>query len=203
MYAKKNSGKKILVTLLALVLVIGCTIGGTIAWLTDVTAEVKNTFTASGIDITLTETEGVVDSKWQKQMIPGKEYKKNPIVAVDDDATNIDVYLFVKFEEGTQNANYLDYTSTLIETDDGWKKVPNTTDVWYRVVENDAEVQSWNLLLDDKVTVNSSVTAQEAANTDAIEDVYLKYTAYAIQVEGFEDDIASAWAAAQGLEENA
>ena len=49
--------KRTLALLVALVLVVGCIIGGTLAWLTAKTDAVVNTFTTSDIDVTLTETE--------------------------------------------------------------------------------------------------------------------------------------------------
>ena len=55
MYAKKNSGKKVFAMLLALALVVGCGIGGTIAWLMDTTDAVTNTFTVGDVDIEVDE----------------------------------------------------------------------------------------------------------------------------------------------------
>ena len=202
-YAKRGITTKAFALILAVVSLVSIAVGGTIAWLTDVTDEVTNTFTPSDIAITLTETEGVVDSKWQKQMIPGMKYDKDPTVAVTDDETNIDVYLFVKFEEGSMNSTYLDYTSTLNE-DNGWNLVDGENNVWWRIVENNAPVQSWKLLaeLDEnshkEVMVNSDVTADQASNPTNIGNVYLKYTAYAIQKEGFAN-AAAAWAEAKNL----
>lgn len=54
--------KRTLALLVALVLVVGCIIGGTLAWLTAKTDAVVNTFTTSDIDVTLTETEE--EYKW-------------------------------------------------------------------------------------------------------------------------------------------
>lgn len=57
--------KRTLALLVALVLVVGCIIGGTLAWLTAKTDAVVNTFTTSDIDVTLTETEE------EYKMVPG------------------------------------------------------------------------------------------------------------------------------------
>ena len=46
---------KLVVAMLAVTLLIGCAIGGTVAWLTDKTTAVTNTFTYGDINIELTE----------------------------------------------------------------------------------------------------------------------------------------------------
>lgn len=56
MYAKKGANKKMVAVLLAVALLIGCGIGGTLAWLMDTTPAVTNTFTVGNVDITLVES---------------------------------------------------------------------------------------------------------------------------------------------------
>ena len=51
--AKRNSSKKALAMLLALVLVLGSVIGGTLAWLTAKDTPVVNTFSKSTIGVDL------------------------------------------------------------------------------------------------------------------------------------------------------
>ena len=62
--------KKTLALFLALALVLGGVIGGTMAWLTDKTPEIVNTFTDSDIEITLTET-GATNNANSYKMVPG------------------------------------------------------------------------------------------------------------------------------------
>lgn len=114
--------KKTLALLLALVLVFGAAVGGTIAYLTDTTGPITNTFTVGKVDITLTETfntdtnnDGTNDA-WKAQLIPGTTYTKDPIVTVTDDSE--DCWLFVKFEEKNSPATYLNYTSNLTAEND-------------------------------------------------------------------------------------
>ena len=191
--------KKKLALLLAVVMVFGITVGATLAWLSDSTPEVKNTFTVGDIKITLTETwnkdtnnDGAADA-WEAQLLPGKEYEKDPVVAVDGNETNVDCYLFVKFEEKNNPATYLTYTSTLSQ-DKGWTKLEDG--VWYRIVYVDDDVKSWNLLEGDKVTVKNTL---KKGDLEAITNTpELVYTAYAIQLEGFEDNAADAWAKVLG-----
>ncbi len=186
--------RKMLLMVASMALVLGLAIGGTIAWLTDVTAPVTNTFTPSDIEITLTETANQDDGTWKAQIIPGKTYAKDPVVAVDGAKTNVDVYLFVKFTEG-DSANYLTYNSLLNEDND-WTPVEGQTNVWWREVKTNDATKSWNLLggidgfADGYVTVKDSVTTENMAAAAASK---LEYKAYAIQTVGF-DDADDAWA---------
>lgn len=67
---KKISGKKLIVLMMVLALIIGCTVGGTLAWLITSTDPVVNTFTAGNIHIELNEDFTTDD----KVVIDGKEY---------------------------------------------------------------------------------------------------------------------------------
>lgn len=87
---------------MALVLVLGLAtvgiVGGTMAWLTAEATEVKNVFTDSDINITLTET-GLQNNKNSYKMIPGHTITKDPKVTVA--AESEDCWLFVKITEST------------------------------------------------------------------------------------------------------
>ena len=57
-YEKRRSvSGRLFVLMLALVLVLGCAVGGTVAWLVAKTEPVVITFTYGDINITLTETK--------------------------------------------------------------------------------------------------------------------------------------------------
>lgn len=196
--------KKIVILGLALVLAFALGIGGTLAWLTDKTDTVTNTFTTAGIDITLTETfntdrnnDGKNDM-WQAKMIPGYTYAKDPKVTVE--ANSEDCYLFVKFEEKNNPSTYLTYTSNLTAAN-GWTQGEGTgegkngvpTDVWYRKVTSSTSGQSWNLLSGNTISVKDTVT-KDNMNTAAA--ATLTYTAYASQLyksAGVEFTAAEAW----------
>ena len=62
--------KKAWLSALAVVLVLCCAVGGTLAWLTQKTDAVVNTFTVGDINITLTETER------EYKMVPGNTIDK-------------------------------------------------------------------------------------------------------------------------------
>lgn len=121
--------KKKVLSIVAVVLVLCCAIGGTLAWLTAKSDVVTNTFAPSDINITLTETpntdtdnDGKADA-WKADMIPGFSYAKDPVVTVKGDS--VDCYLFVKFEEKGDPATYLKYTSTLTVAN-GWTQGDGT-----------------------------------------------------------------------------
>ena len=77
---KKISGKKLIVLMMVLALIIGCTVGGTLAWLITSTAPVENTFTAGNITLKL-EEPGFPKSKTLK-FLPGDSFEKDPTVTV-------------------------------------------------------------------------------------------------------------------------
>lgn len=188
----KQTNVKILTLVAAIALALACTAGATLAWLTDTTTPVTNTFTTAGIDVKLIETmkpdgtevaAGVTD--WSAQMIPGYTYSKNPKVTVK--ANSVDCYLFVKFEETSNHSTYLTYTSTLT-TANGWTQgtgggeggngVP--TNVWFREVTSSTSDQSWELLKDNQVKISESLTKDSMPTAEKAPK--LTYTAYASQL---------------------
>lgn len=154
-------------------------VGGTLAWLTDQTAEVKNTFTVGDINIGLTET--TTDYK----MVPGNTIAKNPTVTVKADSEAC--WLFVKVTESTDLKNFITYAIA-----EGWTALPGVDGVYYREVPASAADQTFSVLADDAVTVKSDVTRTmlETAKTDA---PTLTFKAYAIQRDHFATADA-AWA---------
>ena len=188
--------KKTLALLLALVLVFGAAVGGTIAYLTDTTDPITNTFTVGKVDITLTETFNTdtnndqKNDAWQAQLIPGTTYTKDPIVTVTADSE--DCWLFVKFEEIGSPKTYLTYTSNLTAAN-GWTQGDDTdipSNVWYRAVNKADATKSFHLLDGDTVTINSTAVTNENMNTAA--NAQLVYTAYACQSANM--TVNAAWA---------
>ena len=169
--------KKTLALVLALTLLVAGVVGGTLAWLTEQTAEVKNTFTVGDINIGLTET--TTDYK----MVPGNTIAKDPTVTVK--ANSEACWLFVKV---TESANLDDFITYAIAT--GWTELE--AGVYYREVPASAADQTFSVLAGDAVTVKSDVTRAmlETAKTDA---PTLTFKAYAIQKDHFATADA-AWA---------
>ena len=116
--------KKLLITIACLSVVLCTLVTGTLAWLIAESEPITNTFIPSNISVSLVEENHGDGYKFQ--MIPGKEYKKDPEVTV---TTDIDCYVFVKVEEifnavsYTENstektANFSDFLSYTIA--EGW-----------------------------------------------------------------------------------
>ena len=68
--------KKLIALTAAFLLVIGAAVAGTVAWLTDKTVTVENTFTVGNIAIELKETQRTY------KMVPGQTIDKDPKVSV-------------------------------------------------------------------------------------------------------------------------
>lgn len=171
--------KKTLALVLALTLLVAGIVGGTLAWLTDQTAEVKNTFTVGDINIGLTET--TADYK----MVPGNTIAKDPTVTVK--ANSEACWLFVKVTESENLDTFITYAIA-----EGWTALPGVDGVYYREVPASAADQTFSVLAGDAVTVKSDVTKTmlETAKTDA---PTLTFKAYAIQKDHFATADA-AWA---------
>lgn len=187
-YTKRRGvATKVLVMTLALMLVVGLSVGGTLAWLTAKTNSVVNTFTVGDINIDLTETERTY------KIIPGVDLAKDPKVTVKKDSEAC--WLFVKVVEanwpkateadGTRKVNYAIAA--------GWNLVDGTTDVYYREVAASTADQVFDVLANNQVTVSKTLTKTEA-NAITVAPT-LTFTAYAIQKDGFAT-AAAAWAEA-------
>lgn len=171
--------KKTLALVLALTLLVAGVVGSTLAWLTDQTAEVKNTFTVGDINIGLTET--TTDYK----MVPGNTIAKDPTVTVK--ANSEACWLFVQVTESTDLKDFITYAIA-----EGWTALPGVDGVYYREVPASAADQTFSVLAGDAVTVKSDVTRTmlETAKADA---PTLTFQAYAIQRDHFATADA-AWA---------
>lgn len=164
--------KKTLALVLALTLLVAGVVGGTLAWLTDQTAEVKNTFTVGDINIDLTETNR------EYKMVPGNTIAKDPTVTVK--ANSEACWLFVKVTESENLDTFITYAIA-----EGWTKLQDG--VYYREVPASAADQTFSVLAGNTVTVKSDVTKTmlKTAKTDA---PTLTFKAYAVQ----KDNVASA-----------
>ncbi len=168
--------KRTLTLLLAMVLLLGAVVGGTVAWLLDKTNPVVNTFTTSDLNIELKESENL-----DLQMVPGHKIAKDPVVTVK--AGSEKCYVFVKVDK---SANYSSFLKEY-EMNSSWKAVPDTTGVYYMVVDEKAADQSFYVLAgtDDftngYVEVLPTVTKQNM--NDLTQESYptLTFTAYACQ----------------------
>ena len=183
---RRSVSSRTFIMLLAVTLLIGCAIGGTVAWLTAKTDPVVNTFTYGDINITLTENK---PADRQAKIIPGVDIEKDPKVTVKKDSEAC--WLFVKVEkEGTFVANKVTYSIA-----DGWTKLTGVTgvdNVYYREVGAVTADTDFAVLKDNKVTVSDTLTKEDIQN---ITNPTLTFTAYAVQKDGF-NTAAAAWAEA-------
>ena len=154
---RRRSTLKPLLVAMAVVLLIGCVAGGTLAWLTSTTPKVTNTFTSSDITITLDETTGT-----QYKMIPGWTITKDPKVTVT--AGSEECYVFIKVSKSDNFDSFMSY-SIITTGDDAWTKLTGVTgvdNVYYRIVNASAATSNVVLpiLADNKIQVSGNITKE-------------------------------------------
>ena len=190
---KKGVSTKVCLSLLALVLVVGCAVGGTIAWLTATTDPVVNTFTYGKIKIELTETK---PENKQATIIPGVNISKDPKVTVIGGSEAC--WLFVKVGEANwptfidEDGRKVSYT---IAT--GWEELPGESGVYYREVDAVTADTDFYVLAGDTTYPNGVVTVSEELTKAEVNGITtqptLTFTAYAVQKDGI-NTAAEAWA---------
>lgn len=194
--AKRNKMlRKILVTMCSAVLLVGATVGVTVAYLTSTTEVVKNTFTVGNVKITLDEAKvteyGVKDGDTRVtentyKLIPGHEYIKDPMVHVADGSE--ESWLFVKVTNDIASIEADGETDTIAEqmAANGWSAVAGTTGVYaYKETVNAGD----NIPVFGEFTLSDAKTNEEVA---AFAGKTITVQAYAVQKDGF-DTAAAAW----------
>lgn len=193
-----KSMKKTIAAAVAIAMIFGCVVGGTVAWLAAKTTEVTNTFTVGDININLTETTS------DYKMVPGNKIAKDPKVTVEEKSEAC--WLFVKVEKSDNYNTYLSNPAIA----EGWTPMDGSTDpltglsgVYYRQVNaNDAKAGVSYYVLEGTegypngyVTVNDSVTKTQM-ETAKTANPTLTFTAYAVQSANI-SSVTDAWAQAQ------
>lgn len=188
--------KKAIVAVVALVLVLCCAMGGTLAWLVDSTTEVKNTFTYGDINIALSESKDL-----DLRMIPGNPIDKDPTVTVE--ANSEDCWLFVKIEKSDNFDDFMTYSIA-----DGWTRLTEDTKgnaisdlIYWCEVDASNEQQAFEVLEDNEVSVLGAVTKDNLNALDAngaSNYPTLTFTAYAVQRDTNITTAAQAWDIAMG-----
>lgn len=186
---RRSVSSRAFIALLALVLVIGCVAGGTVAWLVAKTEPVVNTFTYGDINITLAETTGE-----NYKIIPGKDIPKDPKVTVT--AGSEACWLFVKVEEtGTFVADKVTYAIADSWTQGNGTEIPSN--VYYREVsaEDAKNGVSYYVLAGNTTYPNGVITVSSDLTKENIPTANptLTFTAYAVQKENI-TTAADAWA---------
>ena len=206
--------KKTLALLLALVLVFGAAVGGTIAYLTS-NDSVTNTFTVGKVEITLDEAKvdeyGVAVTpaarveKNTYKLIPGHTYTKDPTVTVVKGSEKSYVKMTVTFSNAreldaifapdganlTRIFNGYDATNWIAKgnTEDTVKNT-RTYEFWYKETVGAPTADVALDALFDSITVPGTITNEQL---ETIKDMTITVNAYAIQADGF-TAAADAWA---------
>lgn len=189
---RRMSNKKFIAILsvfvmLALTMVVGCAVDGTVAWLVSESESSVSTFTLGDINIGLTEESGSQPLK----IIPGVDIKRSLKVTVEPNSEAC--WLFVKVE-GTNWPAKVSYS--VAEETGGWEplSVSDYPGVYYREVSAGTANQGNWYRVTGVVTVSKDLTK---ADIDSIKGTtpQLSFTAYAVQRDGF-TDAAEAWEAA-------
>lgn len=174
--------KKIIALVLACIVCVGIGIGGTLAWLTAQTSEVKNTFSTSDIGVELSETSATY------KMVPGWTISKDPKAKVTSGSE--DCFLFVKIVESGNFRDFMTY-----EIAEGWTRLTTDKDgealtdiVYYKVFDSkdssntNVKGTDYPILKGNQVSVLGTVTKSAMnALTDDTKPT-LTFTAYASQL---------------------
>lgn len=214
----KKSNYRPLILVLAMALLVGSMVGGTVAWLIADTDPVVNTFTYGDINLKLEETKtdekgnsvdedgdgtpDKTDDGNEYEMIPGKDYLKDPTVTVL--AGNEACWLFVKLEkkggvtitDGDGNTTTYGFDDYLTyEVAEGWTQLMDASGeamegIYFRYVGEDTDgiKAAYEVLKNNVISVPGTVTKDMLNALDDADATYpsLSITAYAVQYSGFE-----------------
>ena len=195
---RRMSNKKFIAILsvfvmLALTMVVGCAVDGTVAWLVSESESSVSTFTLGDINIKLT---GESESQPLK-IIPGVEITRSLKVTVEPNSEAC--WLFVKVEE-TNWSRFPDANGTAkvfysVDVQKGWIALNDHPGVYYREVSAEDAQRGDAYDVNCNVTVSQMLTKAEINSIASRTQPQLSFTAYAVQRYSFED-AAKAWEAA-------
>lgn len=180
---------KVFLLCLCVVALIGATLAGTLAYLTD-QAEVTNTFTVGKVAITMDEAK--VDAAGEAtseprvtensyHLIPGKTYDKDPTIHILEGSE--ESWLFVRVANGLEGLEGAPSVADQMAAN-GWVLLD---------AQNGIYSYSQKVAAKQDVTVFETLTIGEFADLSNLPaDATIHLTAYAIQADGF-DSAAAAW----------
>lgn len=192
---RRMSNKKFIAILsvfvmLALTMVVGCAVDGTVAWLVSESESSVSTFTLGDININLT---GESESQPLK-IIPGVKIERSLKVTVEPNSEAC--WLFVKVEGANwshfPDANGTAKVSYSVDVQDGWTALNNHPGVYYREVSAEAAQRGDAYDVNCNVTVSQMLTKAEVDSIASGTKPKLSFTAYAVQRDGI-DDAVRAW----------
>lgn len=215
----KTKNKALLLSLCA-VLLVAASVLGTMAYLTSQDA-VTNTFSVGSVAITMdesdvdnsTEGENDRDKANNYKLLPGHQYTKDPIIRVASTSENCYLFVIVKNEIAAIESDAAgDKTVAAQIVENGWNEVGTTADgtlyVYGAVTDPTAVAGGANKTVfttfkidgDKVVNVSDGKTVPEGKfDLSGYAGKTIIVTAYAVQVDGFEDAAAAAiWNTAFG-----
>lgn len=207
--------KKALLIILCVVAIIGATIMGTLAWLTD-EATVENTMTVGKVDITVDETEVDINGKPvddpdrvtsnKYHLIPGQRYTKDPTMTVAADSEEAYVRMLLTLNCKTEldaifAPDGVELTTIFKGYDaSNWRFEKETADTAANTVTYEFRYKEVVKPTDEAVVleplfrefvVPGYLSGEDMAS---IEDLTITVTGHAIQAAGFNSEVA-AWEA--------
>ena len=181
--------KRTLALLLALILCVGCAIGGTVAWLMYTTEPITTTFTTSDINITLEETNAQDNNSNSYKMVPGATITKDPVVTVKEGSEAC--WVFVKLEKmpasipvNGDRKSFDDFFTYSIDSTNGWTSLYDVDGVavYYMKITDATTDIVIPVISNNTIYVADSVT-KEMMDAAKNNPPALAVTAYAIQSE--------------------
>lgn len=192
---RRMSNKKFIAILsvfvmLALTMVVGCAVDGTVAWLVSESESSVSTFTLGDININLT---GESESQPLK-IIPGVKIERSLKVTVEPNSEAC--WLFVKVEGANwshfPDANGTAKVSYSVDVQDSWIALNDHPGVYYREVSAEDAKTGVEYDVNGVVAVSQMLTKAEVNSIAAETQPQLSFTAYAVQRDGI-DDAVRAW----------
>lgn len=193
-----KSGKKLILTALCALLLVVATVFGTMAWLSDTTETVTNTFTIGNISITLDEAPVDSDGKAvtgnrvtanSYKLVPGAEFDKDPTVHMTKDSEKCTLYVTVVNQlsaiEVQEDANRPTIAKQMEAN--GWTQHEGGT-LWYKEGVDPSTIETEGDAVD--FVVFSNVYIQDDLTSDDLAsyaDKVIKIRAYAFQEGAFEN----------------
>ena len=187
------NAKKIVTAGLALVMVAGISVAGTLAYLTSTTGEVKNTFTVGSISMELKEekvtkadgvwTEGtdLVTENRYENIYPGAELPKTPVVTIKAGSEPCYVYVCVE--------NPFDAESVAVTYNEDWSAIETSGDKTVYKYKEIVDANSADVVLTGAPMTQVTISEDVTDMTDLAGDI--KVTAYAHQAKANGDDLTT------------
>ena len=214
-YIKKFTGKKMLALLLVFALLIGCAIGGTMAWLITQSNQIENVFAPGNIEISMKEHalnpetgawvgNDVYTPTGNKdvELLPGRSIHKDPTVTVHKGSAKCYVRVFMVvdytiYADREFTADELASGWFHFNTDKGWFPGKRWEDVTNNNVLGHVYEMRYNTAVDASETnvelpatlyrIDIPATLSQS-EFESLEDCCITFFAQAVQADGFEEE---------------